>query len=165
MDQLPEFWRTEVWHPLSVHFPIALLLIALLFLVLALSTAGHSWNKAASVLLFLGTFGAWIAIYTGNMADGIVSRQICDPTVLKDHENAAYTLAWIFTVASVLDITTFVRSLKRNTKILKLAVLTLMLIGSGFLIYAGHLGATLVYQQAAGVYTPSEDCREFTDEK
>ena len=165
MNQLPEFWRTEVWHPLSVHFPIALLLTALLFKVLALTTTGLTWNKAGSVLLLLGTLGAWIAIYTGNLADGIVSRQICDPTVLKDHENGAYTVAWLFTVASLLDVAAVVGSLKINTKVLKLAVVTLMFIGSGFLAYTGHLGATLVYQQGAGVYKPTDDCLEFNEKK
>jgi len=44
-----------------------------------------------------------------------------------------------------------------------LIILILVITGSGFLSYTGHLGAGLVYQQAAGVYTPSEDCNEFTD--
>lgn len=39
----------------------------------------------------------------------------------------------------------------------------LMLIGSGYLVYIRHLGAQLVYQQAAGVYHPSEDCSEFNE--
>lgn len=163
--QLPEFWRTEVWHPLSVHFPISLLLIALLFKVIALITTDLTWNKAGSALLLLGILGAWIAIYTGDLADGIVSRKICDPTVLKAHENASYTLAWLFTIASLLDVAQFrlVKISRIYKKVLKLIVLTLMLIGSGFLIYSGHLGATLVYQQGAGVYTPSGDCKEFDE--
>jgi uncharacterized protein (DUF2237 family) len=40
----------------------------------------------------------------------------------------------------------------------------LSLVGSGFLIYTGHLGASLVYQQAAGVHIPSDDCSEFAEE-
>ena len=161
MNQLPEFWRTEVWHPLSVHFPIALLLIALLFKVLAITIKGLTWNRAGTALLFLGTLGAWIAIYTGNLADGIVSRQICDPTILKDHENASYSVAWLFTAASLLDVAALVGLLKRYAKVLMLLIVTLMFIGSGFLLFAGHLGATLVYQQGAGVYKPSEECLEF----
>jgi len=163
MNELPEFWRTEVWHPLSVHYPIALLLAALLFKVLALAIKDHTWSKAGSLLLVLGTVGAWMAVYTGSMADGIVSRKICDPTVLKDHENAAYTLAWLFSAASLIDLATFVSLLKKYTTVLKYAVVILMFIGSGFLAYAGHLGATLVYQQGAGVYKPSEDCLEFSE--
>lgn len=161
MTQLPEFWRTEVWHPLSVHFPIALLITGFLFKTIALFTSGITWNKAGSVLLILGTLGAWIAIYTGNLADGIVSRQICDPTVLKDHENAAYAVSWIFTGASLVDLAALVKSIKVNKKILRIIAMTLMFIGSGLLIYTGHLGATLVYQQGAGVYKPSGDCLEF----
>ncbi|MGO1586219.1 MAG: DUF2231 domain-containing protein, partial [Mesonia sp.] len=44
---------------------------------------------------------------------------------------------------------------------IKRLTLILLLIGNGFLMYVGHLGATLVYQQAAGVYVPTEDCQEF----
>lgn len=163
MNELPEFWRTEVWHPLSVHYPIAILLAALLFKVLALIIKDHTWSKGGSLLLVLGTLGAWMAVYTGSMADGIVSRKICDPTVLKDHENASYALAWLFSTASLLDLSTFVSHLKKYTKALKYAVVILMFIGSGFLAYTGHLGATLVYQQGAGVYKPSEDCLEFSE--
>lgn len=163
MDQLPEFWRTEVWHPLSVHFPIALLVTAFLFKLLDLFLAGQTWNKAGSLLLLLGTLGAWIAIYTGNLADGIVSRQICDPTVLKDHENASFTVAWLFTVAAFINFAGLVAFLKSYKRLLKMVVFVLMFVGSGFLVYTGHLGATLVYQQGAGVYKPSGDCLEFTE--
>ncbi|WP_199898069.1 hypothetical protein [Marinilabilia salmonicolor] len=53
--------------------------------------------------------------------------------------------------------------LKKFQQILRTVIIALIITGTGFLVYAGHLGATLVYQQAAGVYTPSEDCIEFTD--
>ncbi len=96
MNQLPEFWRAEIWHPLSVHFPIALLIVALLFKVIALKHKGEVWCQGGSILLFAGTVGAWIAIYTGLMADEAVTRTICDPTVLEDHENSAFVMAWLF---------------------------------------------------------------------
>lgn len=163
MTELPEFWRTEIWHPLVVHFPIALLLVASLFKVLNLFLKGQTWKRGGSALLLLGTFGAWIAIYTGNLADGIVSRALCDPTVLKAHENSAYTLAWLFTAAFLLDAAHVFKLFKSYAKWLKLIVIILMLIGSGFIVYTGHLGAKLVYQQGAGVYMPSEDCVEFSD--
>ena len=163
MEQLPEFWRTEVFHPLSVHFPIALLLVSLLFKLVFLFWKREVWNLGGSILLYLGLIGIWIAIYTGNLADGIVSRKICDPTILKDHQNLSYTCAWIFTTAGVLDLLQFtnIDFLKRKKRIYHLILVLTMTVGSGFLIYVGHLGATLVYQQAAGVYTPSQDCAEF----
>jgi uncharacterized membrane protein len=164
MQQSPEFWRTEVWHPLSVHFPIALLIFATLaYLVSYFLKAERQLvsYQMAKILLYLGAVAAWIAIYTGDMADGIVSRQICDPTVLKDHEIGAYTLSILFAVAAGIQLLLDFRLLSFAQKPFRALVLLLMLVGSGFLIYAGHLGASLVYQQGAGVYHPSANCQEF----
>ena len=102
MDQVPDFWRTEVWHPLSVHFPIALLIFGTLSYIIALMMKGERWFFMAKILLLFGVLGAWLAIYTGNMADGVVSRHICDPTVLKDHEISAYVLSILFSISVIL---------------------------------------------------------------
>ncbi len=160
MDQLPDFWRTEVFHPLSVHFPIVLLLMATLFKSIGLWSSRITWDQGGRFLLILGVLGVWISIYTGDLADGIVSRQLCDPTVLKEHENFAYTTAWIFTAALAMDIVMrFIDLIK--TRIVSIILVISMIAGSGCLAYVGHLGAELVYQQAAGIYIPSEDCSEF----
>lgn len=161
MDQLPEFWRTEVWHPLSTHYPIALLLMALFFKAIALKSKKEVWHQGGSILLYTGTLTAWIAIYTGDMADGAVSRTLCDPTILKDHENAAYIMAWIFTSAILIDFIYWTGILSLRRILLEVCIILLLLVGSGYLIYVGHLGASLVYQQGAGVYKPAADCQEF----
>lgn len=152
-----------MFHPLSVHFPIALLLFATFSYTVAIFLKNErrgKWNYMAQVLLVAGVIGGWISIYTGNIADGEVSRQICDPPVLKDHEITAYTATILYSVSLALSFLNqyFFSSIKY---ILKWVVLLLLVAGSGFLMYAGHLGATLVYQQAAGVYQPSENCTEF----
>jgi len=160
MTELPDFWRTEVFHPLSVHFPIVLLLMATLFKLIGLWSSKHTWDHGGRLLLILGVIGIWISIYTGDLADGIVARQLCDPTILKDHENLAYATAWIFTSALVLELLMLYIELIKTKKVSIIFVL-LLLIGTGFLMYVGHLGAELVYQQAAGVNIPSGNCAEF----
>ncbi|MFD2519185.1 DUF2231 domain-containing protein [Salinimicrobium flavum] len=161
MEQTPEFWRTEVFHPLSVHFPIALLLVAFLFKVIALRYRREVWERGGTVLLGLGVLGVWVAIYTGDLADGAVSRTLCDPTVLKEHENMAWNTAWVFSAGLAIDLLRYIKfPLFRNMFFL-VTVTLILAAGSGLLMYVGHLGATLVYQQAAGVYTPSADCAEF----
>ena len=160
MEQLPDFWRTEVFHPLSVHFPIVLLLLATLFKLVGLWSSKITWDHGGRFLLILGVIGVWISIYTGNLADGIVSRQLCDPTVLKEHENFAYTTAWIFSIALILELLTRYIDLIK-TRIISVVLVLLMISGSLTLAYVGHLGAELVYQQAAGVNVPTEDCAEF----
>lgn len=164
MTELPEFWRTEVFHPLSVHFPIALLSIAFFFKFVALWSKKETWQFGGTVLLIIGVAGLWLSVYTGNLADGIVSRRICDPTVLKDHENMAYLTGWIFSAALLLDLLKPLLQKKlfsNKIKFLKVILIILLAAGVVALSYTGHLGATLVYQQAAGVHVPSGDCSEF----
>jgi uncharacterized membrane protein len=161
MNEMPEFLRTEVWHPLTVHFPIALLLVATLFKFLTLFSKSKTWENAGSLLLYIGTIGAWLAIFTGDLADGIVARELCDPTVLKAHENFAWILAWLFSLSTLIDIGRILKLIPLKTKIINILTFSIMVIGSGYLMYAGHLGAKLVYQQGAGVYHPTENCDEF----
>jgi uncharacterized membrane protein len=163
MEQVPDFWRTEVFHPLSVHFPIALLLMAFVFKLIALKYKREVWELGGTILLITGVIAIWVAVYTGDLADGIVSRKICDPTILKDHQNMAYTTAWIFSVSAALDSLKFLKNTLIMSKqwLLKMVIVLLMIAGSAVLVYVGHLGASLVYQQAAGVYQPSGNCAEF----
>ena len=160
-----EFMRPEVWHALSVHFPIALLPVATLALLISFFLKGNKreyWRAGATLLLFAGTLMAWIATYTGDVADGIVARKICDPTVLKDHEIAGQTMTWIFTAASMLHLTFMTNLVRPRLRAAGASIaLLLMLTGTGYVVYAGHLGASLVYEQGAGVKNHSVDCSEY----
>ena len=164
MDELPGLWRTEIWHPLSVHFPITLLLIAAFFKLIALFSKKDLWHFGGSIFLLAGVLSAWISIYTGNLADGAVSRTLCDPTVLKDHQNAAYIMTGIFSGAAIADTLLWTSFLRVKQIFFMKIIVLLMFAGSAALIYTGHLGITLVYQQGAGVYKPSADCSEFNED-
>lgn len=160
----PTFWRTEIWHPLSVHFPVSFLLLATVAKLVALclsDSQAHFWHRAGAYLLYAGCLLAWLSIYTGDMADGTVSRKLCDPTVLKDHEIAAYNLAYVFSAATALELSLRLNLIRVKTGLLQAVVVLLMVVGSGFLAYAGHLGARVVYQQAGGVNIPASDCAGF----
>jgi uncharacterized membrane protein len=158
-----DFMRTEIWHALSVHFPIALLLTSTLALLISFflkAEKSRHWQNTASGLLFAGCIAAWISVYTGNLADGIVARKICDPTILKDHEIAGQAMTYLFTSAAFVNILLFFNVLKSGIRRISVwIILGLMLIGSGYLIYAGHIGASLVYEQGAGVKNHSVDCK------
>ena len=160
----PDFWRTEIWHPLVLHFPLAVLLLATVAKLIAAFTIQEPasfWQRAGSYLLYFGWVTAWLAVYTGNMADGVVARKICDPTVLKLHQIAAYNTAYLFTGATALDLLFYYGMFRKYTRFICVAVVVLMLVGSGYLVYSGHLGARVVYQQAGGVRVPSADCAEY----
>jgi len=162
---MADFWRTELWHPVTVHFPIALLLAATLFLLISFFVRQESkklFQNGAFMVLVLGAIGAWVSLYTGDLADGIVARKLCDPTVLKDHELASKTMTYLFTAAALIHISFFFNLLGSRMKQISLYVIfVFMLVGSVFLIRTGHLGASIVYQQGAGVHNHSVDCDEY----
>jgi uncharacterized membrane protein len=159
-----EFMRPEVWHALSVHFPIALLPVATIAVLISffIKENKRQWQVAATLLLLAGCLMAWVAVYTGGVADGIVARKICDPTVLKDHEISGQTTTWIFSCAFVVNIV-FLTNIVRAPwqKFLPYLTFLLMLIGTGYLVYTGHVGASLVYDQGAGVKDHAVDCSEY----
>lgn len=171
MDPLPSMWRTELWHPLIVHFPIALLLVGtglrLLGLFRRRAPIPSVFVPTGRILLGLGTIGAWAAVYTGALADAEVVRSLCDPTVVETHERWAYGVAWLFTGGVLIDGGLWWG--ERNTprpgpwarRGLLLLLGACLLFGTAGLSYVGHLGAKLVYQQAAAVHSPAPDCAEF----
>ena len=167
MNELPDLWRTELWHPMVVHFPIVLLLGAAVLRIVSKFFAEEKstfLENTSRLSLYIGVVTAWIAIYTGSLADAIVVRELCDPTVLEDHENAAYTLGVIFTIAALLDslnLFSWDKLLFLKKPIREWVIISLLLAGSAYLGYTAHLGASLVYQQGAAVYQPTESCVEF----
>lgn len=168
MPSLPSMWRRELLHPVVVHFPIALLIVGTAGFGLALALrrrAGADWLLPASrTLLILGVLGAWVAIYTGTLADRIVGRDLCDPLVLAAHEDYAYVAVVLFKAGILLDLVgrRLVPS-ERWKAWLGRAALAVFIAGAVAIGQVGHLGGKLVYQQAAGVHRPSEDCAEFVE--
>lgn len=168
MPELPDIWRKELWHPMVVHFPIALLLLGWLFRTLSVFISSTEYRpllrKSSRLLLYPGVVAAWVAVLTGSIADAEVVRHICDPTVLESHENIGYATAALFSAALLADLlVVLLPSVSRKVKksITEWLIILIMAVGSAYLIYGAHLGASLVYQQGAGVYHPTEDCREF----
>lgn len=166
MDGIPSMWRVELWHPLLVHFPLALLLVGTALRLIGAFRGRYTGLQflvpSGRLLLVLGTIGAWAAVYTGSLADAEVVRSLCDPTVVEAHENWAYWVASLFTGGLLVDALLWADwaalGLRGGLTILLVGCL---LAGSAGLVYVGHLGSRLVYQQAAAVHHPAPDCAAF----
>jgi uncharacterized membrane protein len=166
---LPSIWRTELLHPVAVHFPIVLLTAGTLAWFAGQLPRRTEYLPSLSFLLpagrlslFVGTVTAWIAIYTGSLADAEVVRSLCDPTVVEEHENLAFLTGYLFSISVVVDLASnSISFFRRWNHFLAPLVGLLLITGSVTLTYVGHLGAKLVYQQGAGVYHPSDTCTEF----
>ena len=162
--EIPSIWREEVWHPLSVHLPIATLLLASLATVIILVVNKEPYHlflkQMIYVMLGIGVLSGWVSIYTGELAYNIEVRKICDPKVLQEHQWWAYATLIVYSVALGLKIST--KFISHHVINIIKSISLFLIIGALFgLLYTGHLGASLVYQQGAGTYKPSVDCSEF----
>jgi uncharacterized membrane protein len=166
MDGLPSLWRPELYHPMAVHFPIVLLMTGTVFWLLgSIEYQNQRWGflrPSGQLLLAAGAVSVWVAVYTGDMADAEVVRSLCDPTVVEEHEELAYVVGYIFTGTVALDLARArISGLQKWSQWFGGLIGVALIAGSVLLGYVGHLGASLVYQQGAGVYHPSETCEEF----
>lgn len=161
-------WRIELLHVAVVHFPIAILmLVAMLEWIVSgrrfVNKESLFLQKMEYVLLCVGTLSVWAAWFTGGLAEDVVNRVICDPTVTERHEDFALWTAWLFTAA--LLISTIAPRVKAAGKQKILSILQLIIITAGAVTLGltSHLGASLIHQQGAAVYKPSETCEEFAE--
>lgn len=142
--------RIELIHPLLVHFPIALLTIGVLLRGLAIFYRSQLL-KTSWIILGIGVFFAWMAVLAGEFAADIVGPTLCDQFVLHTHKTFAYNTAWFFSGALALDWGRILRPRLGQYKTLSLLCFLLYLGGLCTLLYAGALGAGMVYDQGAGV--------------
>lgn len=161
-DGLHTMWRIELLHPVTVHWPIVVSLLAVLFWIAA--RLGRWWSPLrvfrvpATVLILLAAASAWLAVLTGYWADSVVGRDMYDPRPLKAHENNAELVSWLLIAASVLELARYFPRLHRRVRAGASVVLLAVLLAScGVMAWTAHLGASLVYQQGAGVVMPPSE--------
>lgn len=170
---LPTIPNWDALHPLIVHFPIALLLVAPILIVLGLIFFGQ--NKAfmisAFVVMLLGTVAAVVAVATGNAAGELAERVANVEPVLENHEELAETTRNVFVALTIVfGAMVFVpmvlkKELGRKLMIpLTLAFLLFYAGGTTVLVNAAHQGGRLVHEfgvraMVASPNTPTETRR------
>lgn len=152
MPPPPPPW--EGLHPLVVHFPIALLLVAPLFAVLALlPKVGRGFALATVVLLVLGTVTAYVSVESGEAAGGLVVRTPEINAVLAEHASLAgvvrvlYTIVTLAYAAIVIGLPLLPRKIPAAIPLATQSACVLaMLAGAMVLANTGHLGGRLVHE-------------------
>lgn len=156
MIYLPPIPSWDAFHPLIVHFPIALLLVAPLFVILGIllpADRGRQFLVAGFILMFLGSAGVFIAVETGEAAAKLVEQTPLVKPVLAQHQKFAETTLVLFSAltvafAALLFIPRYMhRELDRklNTELLA-AFLLFYLTGVVFVVNTAHQGARLVHE-------------------
>lgn len=159
---LPPLPSWDGLHPLVIHFPIALLLVAPILVLLGLAVPKHwtGFTVAALVLMALGTVGASVAVSTGEAGAGLVERTEAISEVLEQHEDLAETTRTVFIVltiiftAIVLGPIALRSTLKPAVNVaLNAAFLLLYAFGALLLANTAHEGGRLVHEYGVQALT------------
>jgi uncharacterized membrane protein len=143
---LPGLSHLQNIHPLVVHFPLALLPVALLLYFLAWVANQEAWARTGLWLLGLGTLGAAAAVASGLYgAEGVMIAPSVKAHLLFYHKRimlGALSLAVVLSVWALLARPMPVRG--------RLGFLVLLLILVGALTIGADFGGRMVYDYNAG---------------
>jgi uncharacterized membrane protein len=139
------------YHPLVVHFALALLTVGVLFRLASFTGRVAFAGPAALTLLVLGTAAAVASVSTGSAAHGPVERVPGSADAVVDHEKWAEWARDAFLLVVLAELGAVgLRRLGREKPALVVSA-AVGVVGLGFVLYAGHLGGRLVFSYAGGV--------------
>ena len=156
MFALPPIPSWDALHPLIIHIPIGLLLIAPLFVVIGAvlpPTKGRPYLVAGLLLMVIGTISVFVAVETGEAGGKLVERTPEINTMLQQHEKLAEQTQVMFSVltttfAVILAMPYMLKRVPERvfTTWLPLLFLVAYCGGALLLINTGHHGGILVHQ-------------------
>lgn len=135
------------YHPLAVHFPIALLASAVLFELVYLVSGKEVFSKVSFWVLLLGALGAGVAVITGEMAEKTIAHNEDIHEMMKLHEKFGIAVLSIFGILLLWKIFRMKKMKKGENWIFFLV----MLAGIYCMVQGGDLGHGMVFREGAGV--------------
>jgi len=137
-----------LWHPIIVHFTIALLSIALITdFVYLITRKEHFWHFS-TYLLVLGTLSAVGAVLTGHQAEDSVLLNPQTRAMVDSHELSGEITMWIFIILTTLRFM-FIK-FKKFKEPVKWIYYMIGLTALIFLFRTGILGGEMVYIHGVG---------------
>lgn len=155
-------------HPLFVHFPIALLFLYSIIKIIPFKKwfPEISWKDIERVLLLVGVLGAFAALTTGEIAEGIVQA---DHQLVEAHALFATISTWVYVVLFIGELVTiprlksYVQKYKGYHSVFmviervlsnKALIILLSVIGLVAISITGMLGGVIVYGLSADPIAP-----------
>ena len=133
-------------HPFLVHFPVALLTVALFFEAAGILLKRDDFARTAWWTQVVGTLGAYAAILSGLMAEKTLKVNGALKEVLEMHKQLAFLIAAVFSVLALWRIGTRGALPVRNRVLYLAAFLT----GAVLLWIGAWYGGELVFRYGAG---------------
>jgi len=131
-------------HPMLVHFPIAISVIAFIFEVLDFLTKGKFKN---TTLLFISivVLSSIFAVQSGNIESQRLRLSDEGFKVLTEHQESATYSLFVFGIVFMLKLYVFLRS-QKTSSFLVFVLFFLYLVGLFFIFKTAYSGAELVFK-------------------
>ena len=144
-------WAPNI-HPLIVHFPVAILILAILADLIAQVLKRWSWGHVAVTALYaIGAVAAVVAFLTGRAAADSVDVPASANASLTDHADWGEQTMWFFLVYAGLRFA-LLQFIPRYGPKITLPLFLVALIGGYLLWGTADRGGKLVYGHGVGVY-------------
>lgn len=141
-------------HPALVHFPIALLPVAVVLdvLVLRLPSQREWLDRAATLLYGVAALGAGAAYLTGRQAaEALPSLALHIQVHVNEHSDSALAALWLLVFLAAFRTAVAYRDWRGRRKVLRVFLLVVAT-GAVILVYrTADLGGGLVFQHGIGV--------------
>ena len=151
------------WHPIFVHFSVALLSVAILLIAGSLFIKNDfRWKvlECGYINLWLGCIVTFATVGAGFYAYNTVTHDAPSHAAMTDHRNWALTTASIFLILTVWSI-----KLYRNNQKQHPIFIGCLVAASLFLSVTAWKGAECVYRYGLGVMSmPNADTHQHTQE-
>lgn len=151
--------REELLHSALSHFPIAMFSLALLtksaYYLLKTHHLELSKNLAiiTKFLLFTAPLFYLISIFYGDMAVDVIKNDICNLTLVYEHEQTAQFAIPFFLITIVLEVVLALENFKaKSFRILAhIGLYITLILGNFFMLKAAHQGGNMVYNHGVAV--------------
>lgn len=139
------------YHPMIVHFPIALIAVGFLADTLSLffTKKEPCLSRLGFYLMILGTLAAFAGFFTGEFFTTEFAENTPQYDLKETHELFAKITMWIMLAASVIRIVLMIK--KKDRGALKWLVYFMYLAAMITVSYTGFLGGSLVFNYMIGI--------------
>ncbi|WP_314590036.1 DUF2231 domain-containing protein [Paenibacillus terrigena] len=139
-------------HPIIVHFPIAIIVIALCYDVIQIMKNRALMPKQGIWLWLTAALGAWLSVATGPEDDARGNT-----TYLDIHSTLADLTAWVVTLLVVWRLWQTLRGNRPFTKFILVSYLILSIASCALVLGTGYYGGKMVYSDGIGVKVNGTD--------
>ena len=133
---------TDIMHPMTVHFPIALIIVSC-FMAVIYWFKNHDpfMNTCIKILIVLSALGAWAAVITGSFHLKLTPEA---EAIKHIHHGYATLTAWLISISAALYIFFYFYK-KHLPKWLGWLAFLLLIASTIFIAITGYYGGYIVY--------------------